>query len=583
MCADIRLKTLVRDNRKTIILMTVWTAISYFTNAAHMLCWGRLLLCIMQQSARDSVYGSAAWIVLSLLVMKASDYLLVKKKAEYCGRFNNRYREKLFDKLFRLGPAYIERKRTGAIISTLWEKVEWIGYYLYYYIPVIASIIIFSFAAAALFIQEQTAVSAAFLGSGMIIVMTPLFFGKVLKNRSEKEWEDNDSFYSTCLDGLQGIATLKALNANELHRQKVQELSEENRISIMKNLHFTTLNTRTVEFLISAAEYAIDIIGIFAAGNGKISFGCLLMLYVVTKSWSDGARRLFGAWLRGNKGMAAFRYADEIMREECAWSLTETDADQSSSAAAFEKEICFEHVTFSYLPEGEPAVQDVCLTIPRGSKTSIVGSSGSGKTTMLHLLFGFYKPQGGRITIDGTVPEKESIRSVQRMITAIWQDCRIFHMSCYDNIRIAKPDATPEEVHEAAKKANIHDLINSLPEGYETIIGDGGTVLSGGEKQRIAIARAFLRDTPILILDEATSSLDRKNEREIQECLERLCEGKTVLSISHRMNSARNADQIVVMEHGRVAECGTHNQLISKSGRYSELLGQKYQTAGAEA
>ncbi len=571
MKTDKRLGILIKENLRYVVVITLITIISFFSNAVYMYSLGQFLLRIILEKGHLEIIQAITLVFISLFFMKIIDFILTKGKSEFQSSFNDAYRKKLLMKLFSLGPAYVENKKNGELVSTLWEKVEWIGYYLYYYIPTLISIMIFSLVLSIVCFRYNCVISFVVLIGGTILVILPGIFRKILRVSGRDEWEENDDFYSTCLDGLKGITTLKSFNVNDRHRAIVSEESEKNRASIMRNLKVTTLNTRSAELIIFLTEIVVGIIGAYSALSGTITATELLVLYVLMKSWSDGASRIFGAWLRGNKGMSAFFFTDEILCMNQDKSLTDSETDDSCGRISFETDITFKNVDFSYMQDNN-ALSGLNLTIKKGSKVAIVGSSGSGKSTLLNLLFGFYGPESGEIVVDGYSLGKNNVKAFQDLITVIWQDCHIFHMSCYDNIRIAKPDATKDEIYEAAKKANIHDKIISLPGGYDTFIGDGGTVFSGGEKQRIVIARAFLRNTPILLLDEATSSLDRKNEREIQSCLIDLCKGRTVISVSHRMDTVKDADQIYVLDSGKLIEKGTHCQLIDKNGKYNELM-----------
>ena len=229
-------------------------------------------------------------------------------------------------------------------------------------------------------------------------------------------------------------------------------------------------------------------------------------------------------------------------------------------------------VSFQYTGSTHSAVENVSLHIRAGTTTALVGASGAGKSTLAQLLFGIYKPTTGQISIGKTTLSERTVNSFRNSIAAIWQDSHIFNCSCMENIRLARPDATDEEVYAAARKANLHDFILSLPNGYLTIVGNGGTSISGGEKQRIAIARAFLKDAPILIMDEATSSLDRKNEVDIYKSLQELKRGRTVIIIAHRLETVHDADQICVMEDGKIVGTGTHQELLLCSNAYRELV-----------
>ena len=232
--------------------------------------------------------------------------------------------------------------------------------------------------------------------------------------------------------------------------------------------------------------------------------------------------------------------------------------------------IAFEDVSFAY--DRRLVLQNVTCTFPENSFTAIVGPSGSGKTTMCSLIARFYDVDKGRITLGGEDLRKYTCDSILKQLSIVFQEVYLFHDTILDNIRFGKPDASMEEVVEAAKKARCHEFIMQLPDGYQTIVGEGGSTLSGGEKQRISIARAILKDAPIIILDEATSSVDPENEHLIQSAIRELVRGKTVIAIAHRLPTIEQADQILVLDRGRIVQAGTHQQLSRQEGIYREFV-----------
>jgi len=300
--------------------------------------------------------------------------------------------------------------------------------------------------------------------------------------------------------------------------------------------------------------------------RGEMSYGDLVAFIFYINSFLIPIRKLTQFVQQFESGMAGFERFQEIMNIEPEIQ----DRDGAKALVAVKGDIRFEHVTFSY-NEHETVLKDISLEVTPGHTLALVGPSGGGKTTMCHLIPRFYEVEQGQITIDGTDIRDIQMTSLRNNIGLVSQDVFLFAGSIRDNILYGRVEATDEEVIEAAKNAEIHEFINQLAEGYDTLVGERGIRLSGGQKQRISIARVFLKNPPILILDEATSALDNQTEIKVQQALERLSTGRTSLVIAHRLSTIKNADEIVVITEKGVDEKGKHDQLIEDGGLYASL------------
>jgi ATP-binding cassette subfamily B protein len=306
-----------------------------------------------------------------------------------------------------------------------------------------------------------------------------------------------------------------------------------------------------------------------ASGAAAISIGTLVAFTTLQTRLFFPLQSLLSVGLDIQTSLALFHRIFEYLD-------LEVDVDERPDAVTLPAggvlgEVRFEGVRFGYDPDAPPTLEAIDLAVPPGARVAIVGETGSGKTTLGYLVARLYDATDGRVTIDGVDVRDLSFASLATTVGIVSQETYLFHASIRENLRFARPEATDAELEAAARAAQIHDLVASLPEGYDTVVGERGYRFSGGEKQRIAIARAVLRNPPVLVLDEATSALDNETERAVQVALDRLSEGRTTIAIAHRLSTVRDADEIVVLDRGRIAERGTHDQLLAIGGRYAAL------------
>jgi ATP-binding cassette subfamily B protein len=313
----------------------------------------------------------------------------------------------------------------------------------------------------------------------------------------------------------------------------------------------------------------------FAHGGGAISIGTLVAFTTLQTRLFFPIGQLLSVGVDVQTSLALFDRVFEYLD-------LPVDLDEKPDGVELGEcrgDVVFDHVWFRYSPDAPWTLEDVSVTVPPGSKLAIVGETGAGKTTMGYLVARLYDAERGAVTIDGEDVRDVTFASLAQTVGVVSQETYLFHDTVRENLRFARPDATDEEIEDAARAARIHGLIASLPDGYDTVVGERGYRFSGGEKQRIAIARTILRNPPVLVLDEATSALDTQTERAVQEALDRLAEGRTTIAIAHRLSTVRDADQIVVLDAGRIVERGTHDELLELGGFYAALVSRDAELA----
>lgn len=371
-------------------------------------------------------------------------------------------------------------------------------------------------------------------------------------------------------DSLLGIRVVKSF-ANEKTEREKFESGNRLFMAIKKIGYFYMANFQTtIRLFDGLMNLLVVVVGSVFVIKGKIAPADLIayLLYVTTLITS--IRRIVEFTEQFQRGMAGIERFSEVLEQPVRIS----DVADAKPLVLTKGEICFDDVSFSYSDEQEYVLKNISFTIKPGENIAIVGPSGGGKSTLCNLIPRFYEVQSGRILIDGQNVQEVTLRSLREQVGTVQQDVYLFSGTVLENILYGRPGATREEAVEAAKRADAHEFIESLPDGYDSYVGERGVKLSGGQKQRISIARTFLKNPPVLILDEATSSLDNESEFAVRESLIKLSEGRTTLTIAHRLSTVRSADRIFVLTPEGIVEEGTHEELIALNGLYSELCGK---------
>ncbi len=373
------------------------------------------------------------------------------------------------------------------------------------------------------------------------------------------------------LEMIQGMSVIKSFNLTGKGDKKVQDALEYNRRVNVDVTKILTPYTAIQEAVLQIAGVGMMLAAILLWINGGISLANALMVLVMSFL-------VFNQIKAFGMGISMLRMtAAAIDRTEETEDMPRMD--ENGKAINPEKhDIVFDHVNFSY--EQKPILHDISVTLPDKTTTAVIGPSGSGKTTFCNLIARFWDTDSGSVKIGGYNVKDYTLESLMDQISVVFQNVYLFADTIENNIKFGRPDATHNEVVAAAKAACCDDFIEALPDGYHTVIGEGGASLSGGEKQRISIARAMLKNAPIVILDEATANVDPENEDRLQKAIEALTRDKTIIMIAHRLKTVRHADQILVIDHGRIVQQGKHEQLIAEPGIYADFVGGKKQTIG---
>ena len=411
------------------------------------------------------------------------------------------------------------------------------------------------------------------------VTLLACFTAKGMNKVSLKEaacrQDQSEHLTDAVLSFAEGISVIKSYN---LIGEKSEELTGNFRRSRDTSTAFErkmTPWTRGLNILYAVGIAAIFALSVWLQQSGSLSLPYLLGVLLFVFDLFSPLKALYGEASRLTVMNAALDRIEAVLNET---ELPDKGTAHIPNESSGSPEICFDNVTFAY--QDKEVLHNISFSMQKNTMTALVGPSGGGKSTIANLLARLWDVKSGKVTIRGTDIRDVPLAELMEQISMVFQRVYLFQDTIYNNISMGKPDATEEEVYEAAKKACCYDFIMALPDGFQTVIGEGGATLSGGEKQRISIARCILKDAPIVILDEATASVDTDNESYIQEAINELVKGKTLLVIAHRLNTIRQADQILVISDGRISEQGTHDELMAKAGIYQDFVNIRKKSSG---
>lgn len=523
-------------------------------------------------SGRQVLFGSfLLQFLIYTVVGTIAAFLQSAAANRYAVAVCTEYRDLVAEKLYRTEYKYFDANYSATLLNKVIGDLGEITSFLETVLPdMIASLIgIFTYA---VYIGETN------LGLLMVILITyPLIFwiaGKLVKRirgLQANYRQKTDVMAQIAQDAVSGILVLRSFGIEDVFRRKMHRAS----VELVENEEKRTQITNTAIVVRKLIQWLPNIISaiyaVWLVSREEVSLGGLVAFILILSKFVDAYTGLPFAMVDASTGMVSVDRVEKILATE-----EEPSGEGIADAAvlAAENVIAFDQVDFAYHEE-VPVLQGLTFSVKKGENIAFVGESGGGKSTIFRILCGFYEKTAGEYRFFGGRIEEWNREALREQIALVSQNVFLFPTTIAENIAYSKPGATKEQIVEACKKAQIHDFIQTLPEGYETMVGERGAILSGGQKQRLAIARAILKDAPVLLLDEPTSALDVETESGIQEAIRTVMAGRTCITIAHRLSTVQNADRIYVLKQGRIAECGTHAELLQQGGVYAAMYGEE--------
>ena len=570
MLPDPRLLAFTAGVRGRIVFAVAVGLAAAVVGIARFAALGWLIAGVFAGEPFEALAGKFALVGAVMLLRGWLEYWRNMIAHRTAARVQMHLRERLYDKVTELGPAWFGLERTGKVLVSIVEGVEqletWFGQFLpQLCVAALTPIVVFAFLA---FLDLPVAL--VLLAFALFTLIAPAAFTRWDRTSSSRRQRAYSRFAAEFLDTLQGIATLKAFGQSGTRGRRLAARAEEVFRTTMWVLAINSLGRGITDVGLAVGAAVVLGYGAFRVDAGAMSLAELLVVLMMGIEVFRPQRDLRALLHQGLVGSAA---AEGVLSLLAGRPIVEySAAGDSPGGEELAPTVEFEAVEFAYPGARRSAHRDLDFRIEAGERVGFVGASGAGKTSIVRLLLRLYDPDAGTVRIGGRDLRELSAHNVHGRIAVVNQDTVLFHGTVEDNLRFGKPDATREELAAAARTANAHEFIERLPEGYRTVVGERGVRLSGGQRQRIAIARAILRDAPILVLDEALSAVDAENESVIQDALERLMAGRTTLILAHRLSSVIGADRILVLDEGRVVESGRHAELMRREGVYFHLM-----------
>ena len=480
-------------------------------------------------------------------------------------RVKTTLRERLFAHLLALGPDYTRGERSGELTNTIVEGVEALDAYFSQYLPQIFLMVLVPLIIVVVVFSVDVLSGVVLLVTAPVLPIFMILIGMMADALTRKQWKLQSLMSAHFLDVMQGLTTLKLFGRSTVQQETIRSVSERFRHTTMRVLRVAFLSSLVLEMgaTISTAIVAVEI-GLRLL-YGQIAFQPAFFVLLLAPEFYLPLRTLGTRYHAGMTGSAAAQRIFEILEIPIQAGAKDDSAMPEMGALRFED--------LRYAYDGQrDALRGVSFQIEPGQKVALVGPSGAGKSTLAHLLLRFIDPDSGTISVNDVSLQELSAREWRKQVAWVPQRPYLLNATVAENISLGYPEATRDEVIQAARQAHAHEFIEALPQGYDTIIGERGARLSGGQVQRLSLARAFLKNAPLLVMDEATSNLDPEQEALVLEAMHRLMQGRTVLIIAHRLSTVYGADRIVVLANGEVVEVGTHQSLLRAAGIYKQLV-----------